>query len=845
MNHVSIAIVIGVGLSSALLLACSDPDLVTVDGGDGGSSIGPSLCGDGSVEPGESCDGSDLAGASCKTLGFPGGRLRCTSECTFDTSDCFQEEICDNGIDDDGDGAIDCEDPDCQGSPVCPRCGDGVVDSQEQCDGTDLSGETCASQGFEWGELGCLPDCRFDHSWCRRSEICDNAADDDGDGLVDCEDPDCIEASHCRTCGNGVLDESEDCEGGNLDDQSCESLGFDFGVLACTSSCLFDTSGCGRFENCENGIDDDGDGLVDCEDPDCSKETHCPVCGNALLQDGETCEVGFLPTCSDLGFDGGTSACDSSCSLDATGCRFFECGDGIVDGTERCDDGNSDFGDGCTPECHIEGDVCEAPMPLAWSPVDGEWVWASSLSNFFPDYSGRCSDTDGMADAVASFTAPAAGVYYIHVDAEFDAVLFLWRDSCGSPTPDVCTDRVRQAFSEATEVPLDSGEVVHIVVAESTLAPTSNGGTFRLAVGRPTCGDGILQGLEQCDDGNQVGGDGCDDTCRWEGNGCLDAYDLNLNGYYSDMVQLPFPIPQRYRRFTNEVWTWYADTEQFDHFTSGTGTAFSKSEFALFPCGGLGPEGVARFVAPRTGEFKVAAESDFPATLYVREGCNGDQLTCSPFLTLLEVPGNYWLTAMSDSVELTQGQEIFLFVDGRNAGDKGRFWLTVMPLAVCGDGIITGPEDCDDGNVFNGDGCNSNCTLELQMSGSKNPNAPADFGSGPIQADIFTDSSSHYWSFKATQGTTYRIKTSDSFALDGVCKSTIDTSLRILDLSGNELAFTDDVAPGVTCSSLAWTAPATGTYVVEVTLDSHPALPWGPYAYKDSVNLFLHIAPEA
>ncbi len=27
---------------------------------------------------------------------------------------------------------------------------------------------------------------------------CDNSADDDGDGLVDCEDPDCQEAENCK-----------------------------------------------------------------------------------------------------------------------------------------------------------------------------------------------------------------------------------------------------------------------------------------------------------------------------------------------------------------------------------------------------------------------------------------------------------------------------------------------------------------------------------------------------------------------------------------------------------------------------------------------------------------------
>ena len=52
-------------------------------------------------------------------------------------------EICDNGIDDNGNGKIDCEDESCRTNPVCMET------------------------------------------------ICDDGKDNDGDGLVDCDDPDC------------------------------------------------------------------------------------------------------------------------------------------------------------------------------------------------------------------------------------------------------------------------------------------------------------------------------------------------------------------------------------------------------------------------------------------------------------------------------------------------------------------------------------------------------------------------------------------------------------------------------------------------------------------------------
>lgn len=50
---------------------------------------GGSTCGDDVLNvAGEHCDGTDLGGAECSTLGFGGGTLACTSACTFDASGC-------------------------------------------------------------------------------------------------------------------------------------------------------------------------------------------------------------------------------------------------------------------------------------------------------------------------------------------------------------------------------------------------------------------------------------------------------------------------------------------------------------------------------------------------------------------------------------------------------------------------------------------------------------------------------------------------------------------------------------------------------------------------------------
>ncbi|MEM5812029.1 MAG: dockerin type I repeat-containing protein [Candidatus Aenigmatarchaeota archaeon] len=52
------------------------------------TAIKPGICGNNIKEINEECDGSDLGGQSCVSLGYSGGTLTCNSNCTFNTSQC-------------------------------------------------------------------------------------------------------------------------------------------------------------------------------------------------------------------------------------------------------------------------------------------------------------------------------------------------------------------------------------------------------------------------------------------------------------------------------------------------------------------------------------------------------------------------------------------------------------------------------------------------------------------------------------------------------------------------------------------------------------------------------------
>jgi cysteine-rich repeat protein len=275
-------------------------------------------CGNGEIEPGpEECDGENLGEETCRSQGFVTGALGCSSDCRLDRSGCAQ------------------------------GCGNGVVEDGEVCDGLDLDHRKCVDLGYLRGPLRCTADCELDDSLCEggcgdhvmdAGEDCDST--DVGSqtcftaagrlaGTLDCTVTCHLDVSGCYTCGDGVIEASEQCDGPSLAGQTCQTRGFDGGALACAADCQFDTSACTSS-----------------------------LCGNGQLDAPEQCDGTDLggETCLSQGLGNGTLLCDAGCVLDTSGCSVVTvgCGNGLVSATEECDDGNLNAGDGCDANCLME-----------------------------------------------------------------------------------------------------------------------------------------------------------------------------------------------------------------------------------------------------------------------------------------------------------------------------------------------------------------------------------------------------------------------------------------------------------------------------------------------------------
>ena len=194
---------------------------------------------DGSEDPqdGAVCDGSDSDLCDEGTISCEAGLLVCSDNSSS------TEDVC-NGVDDDCD----------------PASADGSEDPQDgaACD-TGQPG-VCAA-----GTMNCISGsltCIANNS--PSPEICDDVFDNDCDGLVDTNDPDC---EGQMTCADYI--DRGSC---NLD-PACEWVGNPNSGICQDAACIPDET---PEATCDDGNDNDCDGVTDCADTaDCGGDPAC------------------------------------------------------------------------------------------------------------------------------------------------------------------------------------------------------------------------------------------------------------------------------------------------------------------------------------------------------------------------------------------------------------------------------------------------------------------------------------------------------------------------------------------------------------------------------------------
>jgi cysteine-rich repeat protein len=366
------------------------------------------------------------------------------------------------------------------------------------------------------------------------------------------------------------------------------------------------------------------------------------------------------------------------------------CGDGVVDRDEECDDANDVDTDDCTNFCTI--------------PRCGDGVLSTEIGEveeLEPLVTNLFGVTGHVCDSGSNCPGGACNVAEVDFAAEHGicqalghirAVSVVWGGDVGA------TDEIApRAWNwgcfgfECDEGPRESsdgacgeGKMLVSIVCESRVSELCDDGASngegpnqcRPSCELPFCGDGVADDTygEDCDDQNDIQNDGCN-NCRFPscgdgvlqpGEACDDANDDDTDGCLNSCQ---FPI-------------------------CGDGVVSEGEE-----C----DEGVDN--------------GDFP------DGCRNtcELATCGDFIL--------------DTAEECD--------DGNDVAEDG--CSNNCRLPACGDAVLQGDEECDDGNADEFDGCSTTCLLPVCGDGVLQASLPAvdefyDFESGAIDPAFGADS---------------------------------------------------------------------------------------------------------
>lgn len=347
----------------------------------------PAVCGDGKAGLGESCDDGNIVGGD-----------GCSSTCKIEGPfwACVFGSLCID-VRDCGDGGAEAgTDGGCVPPPKTPACGDGMIDPGEACDDGNLAGgDGCA---FDCKTIEPNFVCPTPGALCQSTVVC---GDNKISGSETCDDGNMASNDGCsascqlengwtcplpgvacvaKQCSDGLVAGSEECDDGNAANGD-----------GCSSTCKLETQ---VVTVAPTTTTPGSTNIVHyvCTYPNpplnpVRQVCTTTVCGNGVREGSEQCDDGNTSP-----YDGCSKSCEFEPSCPGGAC-VAKCGDGLVFPGEACDDGNTKNGDGCSSACQIEaGYQCNVQVAPDPAFLDIPIVlrdfkhWSSSDPVSHPDY---------------------------------------------------------------------------------------------------------------------------------------------------------------------------------------------------------------------------------------------------------------------------------------------------------------------------------------------------------------------------------------------------------------------------------------------------------------------------
>jgi cysteine-rich repeat protein len=528
-----------------------------------------------------------------------------------------------------------------------------------------------------------------------------------------------------------------------------------------------------------------------------------PTCGDGAIDGEEVCDGNELggEDCESQDFDGGTLACADDCmSFDTAACTNLMCGNDSIEGKEVCD-GTA-----------LAGLTCET------LDFDGGTLACDANCGGF-DTSGCYACGDGVIEgpevcdgaqlndqtcATQDFTAGPLGCA-----ADCSAFDTTQCTTCGDDVAagtESC-DGIDLGGNTCLTEGFDDGEISCAADCSLVLDACTD------------CGDGLIEGTEVCDGANLGGATcvsqgadfgtlACASDCSYDVEPCITVTDEVEPNDDADVAvdTVDFLLANAQGPFTDDVFIGAAITPAGDDdffAVTNPGTGWAALRVETFGSAGPGTCNTDTWVEIRTAAETVLFTDD-----------EGGINSCS----------------LVPLYPMAPGETVYVrVIDYQDNGTIASYFADIqLAPAVCGNDTAELGEQCDDGNLDDGDGCSAACVAEGAVQEIE-PNATSP------EADatgIIVDGTTLLGGSIGTVGDLDRFRVElaaagflrfESFTSVNDCLAGQTMIVRVFDSVGTQI-IADTSSFGIqSCGAITFPLPA-GTFYVQVEENGNNAL---------------------